>query len=69
MERKMGLSSLPRFCERFRPPGIPIHRVVRVLEKVRALFAGQAVGMHGRAGAVAHLILARGDSMRLRGVP
>ena len=35
-----------RFLERFRPPRVPIHRVMRVLQEVRTLLARQPIGVH-----------------------
>ena len=37
MERKIGLFSAARLFERFLAPGIPVHRIMRVLEKIRTL--------------------------------
>ncbi len=39
-----GLVLAPGPFEGLVPPGVPIHGIVRVLEEVRAFFAGQAVG-------------------------
>ena len=46
MERKIGLSSAAPF-EGLSAPRIPIHRIVRVLEKIGALLVGKSVGVHG----------------------
>ena len=43
---KDRLVLFPGFVQRRRPPGVPIHRIVRMLEQVRARFVGQMIG-HG----------------------
>jgi len=48
MERKMGLSSARALSNGFGSPGIPIYRIMRVLQQVRTLLLGQAIGLHDR---------------------
>ena len=35
-----------RFFEGFRAPGIPVHRIMRVLQQVRTFLGGQPIGVH-----------------------
>ena len=44
MLMKSGLSSVCAFCSASASPGIPVDRVVGMLEKVRACFVDQAIG-------------------------
>ena len=47
MERKIGLSSALGRGQGLLAPGIPVHRVVGVLEQVGRGFVDQAVGVLG----------------------
>ena len=60
MERKIGLSSWRAFSNASGAPRIPIHRVVGVLQQIRALFVDQAVGVHGLGFSFCRRL--RGDS-------
>ncbi len=42
------LALIPRLGECFRAPGVPVHRIVKVLQQVRRLCAFQMVGLAGR---------------------
>ena len=45
MERKIGLFSTTRLFEGLLAPGMPIHRVVGVLQQIGTLLLCQAIGM------------------------